>query len=68
VISHHYALSLPLTINPPHRPLIRPAIREMDWVDQYNRECLEKVGPLLQDANPQAFAWLQKEATPLSRT
>jgi len=39
---------------------------EMDWVDTYNRECLEKVGPLLK-SKPQALAWLEKEAKPLKR-
>lgn len=40
--------------------------REMDWVDQYNRDCLEKVGPLLPAGSP-ALAWLHHAATPLTR-
>lgn len=38
----------------------------MDWVDQYNRDCLEKVGPLLPAGSP-ALAWLHHAATPLTR-
>jgi Xaa-Pro aminopeptidase len=37
---------------------------ELKWVNNYNAECLQKLGPLLSNS---ALEWLKKEAKPLTR-
>lgn len=38
--------------------------KERSWVDEYHKECFEKLGPLLKD-DAETLAWLKKETTPL---
>lgn len=38
---------------------------ERDWVNRYHDECLEKLGPKLQD-DPVTLAWLKKNTQPLA--
>ncbi|KAG5458769.1 MAG: peptidase M24, structural domain-containing protein [Olpidium bornovanus] len=39
---------------------------EIQWIDNYHRECLEKVGPLLKDGSP-AKKWLERECLPVAQ-
>lgn len=39
-------------------------VKERQWLDAYNAEVLEKVGPLVKD-DPRTLAWLRRECTPL---
>ncbi|CDF32531.1 unnamed protein product [Chondrus crispus] len=38
--------------------------KERSWVDEYHKECFEKLEPLLKD-DAETLAWLKKETTPL---
>jgi len=40
------------------KSLLEPS--ELEWVNKYNKECLEKVGPLLKEGS-KALQWLQRE-------
>ena len=40
---------------------------ELDWLDNYHAEVLEKVGPRLEEGSP-ALAWLQKSCAKIDRT
>ena len=39
---------------------------ELDWVNKYHVEVIEKIGPLLEDGS-EAKLWLQRMCTPISR-
>src|SRR6185436_12333616 len=40
------------------KSLLEPS--EVEWVNKYNKECLDKVGPLLKEGS-KALQWLQRE-------
>jgi Xaa-Pro aminopeptidase len=40
---------------------------ELDWLDKYHAEVLEKVGPRLEEGSP-AIAWLRKSCEKIDRT
>lgn len=40
------------------------SVKEKAWLNEYNAEVLQKVGPLL-DHDPRALAWLKRECKPV---
>ncbi|GAA93903.1 uncharacterized protein L969DRAFT_84646 [Mixia osmundae IAM 14324] len=38
--------------------------QEVQWVNEYHKEVLEKLSPLLKDSDPRAYKWLQRETKP----
>eukprot|EP00540_Astrosyne_radiata_P018080 CAMPEP_0116862506 /NCGR_PEP_ID=MMETSP0418-20121206/23672_1 /TAXON_ID=1158023 /ORGANISM="Astrosyne radiata, Strain 13vi08-1A" /LENGTH=368 /DNA_ID=CAMNT_0004497359 /DNA_START=71 /DNA_END=1177 /DNA_ORIENTATION=+ len=59
-----------LTMIPIQKNLINLSLMtrdELDWLDAYHKEVLEKVGPLLEPNSP-AMEWLEKSCQPIDRT
>ncbi|GAA5995320.1 aminopeptidase P [Rhodotorula paludigena] len=59
-----------LTMCPIATNLVDPALlelRELEWLNKYNAECLAKVGPLLRETgDADAVEWLERSCRPLS--
>ncbi|TNY17118.1 Creatinase/aminopeptidase [Rhodotorula diobovata] len=58
-----------LTMCPIATNLVEPSLlemRELEWLNAYNREVLDKVGPLLRETgDDEAVRWLEKACEPL---
>jgi Xaa-Pro aminopeptidase len=57
-----------ITLVPMQQKLIEVSMLttvEMNWIDNYHKKCVEKVGPLL---SGKALEWLQRESKPLKRS
>eukprot|EP00545_Synedropsis_sp_CCMP1620_P011335 CAMPEP_0119016574 /NCGR_PEP_ID=MMETSP1176-20130426/13638_1 /TAXON_ID=265551 /ORGANISM="Synedropsis recta cf, Strain CCMP1620" /LENGTH=635 /DNA_ID=CAMNT_0006970045 /DNA_START=41 /DNA_END=1948 /DNA_ORIENTATION=- len=58
-----------LTMIPIQKNLIDQSLmtpEELDWLDAYHQEVLEKVGPLLKEDSP-AMVWMQASCEPIGR-
>ena len=59
----------PISLVPIQRKLIDKSMltgEEVDWLNEYHRSCLDKVGPLMEEQKrPELFQWLVDNCQPL---
>ncbi|KMS64549.1 hypothetical protein BVRB_019150, partial [Beta vulgaris subsp. vulgaris] len=58
-----------VTMVPIQKKLINVSLlspSELEWLNNYHQECLEKLSPILAKMDPKALRWLQEACSPLS--
>jgi Xaa-Pro aminopeptidase len=38
---------------------------QLNWLNDYHQECLQKLSPILSEMDPEALRWLQEACSPI---